>query len=71
MKIIKRASRIGLVLTVSLLFSLGPSAAWPVETENHCFTCHTNPRKLIEITREIARADQARPGASVETEGEG
>ena len=39
--------------------------------ENHCFTCHTNPRKLIEITREIARVEKGRPGASIETEGEG
>jgi hypothetical protein len=69
--VIKCVSRGGLVLAVSLFFCLGPPAAWSVEKENHCFTCHTNPRKLAEITREIARADQARPGASVETEGEG
>lgn len=40
-------------------------------SENHCFTCHTNPRKLIEITRELAKSVQDKPGASVETEGEG
>jgi len=41
------------------------------QQENHCFTCHTNPRKLIEITREIARNNLEKPGASSETEGEG
>jgi hypothetical protein len=70
-KNIKCISCKGWVLAVSLLFSLGLPASGLAKTENHCFTCHTNPRKLVEITREIARADQGRPGASIETEGEG
>ena len=46
-------------------------AARSAPTENHCFTCHTNPRKLIEITREISKTNLNKPGASTETEGEG
>ena len=45
----------------------GPAAAG----ENQCFTCHTNPRKLIEITREIAKAQKGQAAKSTETEGEG
>jgi hypothetical protein len=40
-------------------------------SENHCFTCHTNPRKLIQITREIAEANKGRPAKSSEIAGEG
>jgi nitrate/TMAO reductase-like tetraheme cytochrome c subunit len=54
-----------------LLFFAQAPAVRSAEQENHCFSCHTNPRKLIEITREIARANQDKPGASIETEGEG
>jgi hypothetical protein len=61
----------GLTAVVGLLFFFGAPTPLRAQQENHCFTCHTNPRKLIEITREIARADQSTPGASVETEGEG
>ena len=41
------------------------------DKENYCFTCHTNARKLIEITREIEKNLKGKPGASAETEGEG
>ena len=41
------------------------------DQENHCFTCHTNARKLIEITREITKSQKGIPGASAETKGEG
>ena len=40
-------------------------------SENHCFTCHTNPRKLIQITREIAKANKGKPAKSSKIEGEG
>lgn len=46
------------------------SPARSAEKENQCFTCHTNPRKLIQITREIA-ATQKTPAVSKESEGEG
>ncbi|MBI9082291.1 MAG: hypothetical protein JEZ11_01755 [Desulfobacterales bacterium] len=45
--------------------------AFCAEKENHCFTCHTNARKLIEITRKIAVDNKDKPGASIETVGEG
>ena len=60
-----------LMVFVCLLFLAQTPAVRSAEQENHCFSCHTNPRKLIEITREIARANQDKPGASIETEGEG
>jgi hypothetical protein len=60
-----------LALAVSLLLLYGSGTARSAEGENHCFTCHTSARKLIKITREIAKADKGKPGASAETEGEG
>lgn len=71
MKAVKLAVVGGLIVSVCPLFLAGTPATPSAQQENHCFSCHTNPRKLIEITREIARADQDKPGASIETEGEG
>lgn len=71
MRVVKLAIVAGLMVSVCLLFLVETPAVRSAQEENHCFTCHTNPRKLIEITREIARADQEKPGASIETEGEG
>lgn len=71
MKAVKLAIVAGLVVSVCLLFMGETPEVQSAQQENHCFSCHTNPRKLIEITREIARADQDKPGASIETEGEG
>ncbi len=70
MKTIKLTA-IGAVVVVCLLLLPGTPAVQSAENENHCFTCHTNPRKLIEITREISRLDTQKPGASKETKGEG
>jgi hypothetical protein len=65
-------------LTASIVFALFLSLlvsgyfAVPVEAaENQCFSCHTNPRKLIQITREIEAARKVKPAKSAETEGEG
>jgi hypothetical protein len=71
MNAVKHAIEGGFVAAACLLFLIGTPTAASAQQENHCFTCHTNPRKLIQITREIARADQEKPGASIETEGEG
>jgi hypothetical protein len=71
MRAIKLVISAGLVFAVSLLLPYGSPAEESAGKENHCFTCHTNARKLIKITREIARADKGKPGASVATEGEG
>ena len=61
-------------IVFAFLFSIVVSANLPVSAaagENHCFTCHTNPRKLIQITREIAKANKGKPAKSSKTEGEG
>jgi hypothetical protein len=71
MRAMKFLISVGLVFAVCLFFPYGSPAAESVGKENYCFTCHTNARKLIKITREIARADKGKPGASVATEGEG
>jgi hypothetical protein len=70
MKTIKLTA-IGAVVVACLLFLSGTPAIRSAENENHCFTCHTNPRKLIEITREISKIETKKPGASKETKGEG
>jgi len=50
------------------LIPLGPFTGQAYE-DTQCFVCHTSAKKLIEITREIAKA---RPAVtSTETEGEG
>jgi hypothetical protein len=62
---------IGPVIAVCLLFFSQPVIVQAAEGENHCFSCHTNPRKLIQITRELSKLDKNKPGASKETKGEG
>jgi len=71
MKPLKFAMIIVLALTVSLFLFYGNQTARSADKENHCFTCHTNARKLIKITREIAKANKGKPAASAESEGEG
>jgi hypothetical protein len=61
-------------IILALFFSIIVSANLSVSaaaSENHCFTCHTNPRKLIQITREIAKANKGKSAKSSKTEGEG
>jgi len=71
MRTMKFVISAGLVFAVSVLLFYGSPVVRSAEQENHCFTCHTNAQKLIQITREIAKADKSKPGASAETEGEG
>ena len=71
MRAIKVVLCLGLVFAASLFLFYSSPMAQSAEKENYCFTCHTNARKLIKITREIAKADKGRPGGSAETEGEG
>ncbi|BBO78226.1 hypothetical protein DSCW_56430 [Desulfosarcina widdelii] len=61
----------GSVIAVCLLFFSQPIVVQAAEGENHCFSCHTNPRKLIQITRELSKLAKNKPGASKETKGEG
>ncbi len=71
MKAIKVVICLGLVFAASIFSFYCSPMAQSTEKENYCFTCHTNARKLIKITREIAKADKDKPGGSAETEGEG
>jgi hypothetical protein len=50
------------------LIPMFPSAGQAYE-DTQCFQCHTSAKKLIEITREIAKTKPAQQ--SSETEGEG
>ncbi|MEA3279504.1 MAG: hypothetical protein U9Q38_02740 [Thermodesulfobacteriota bacterium] len=68
MKVIKFAVSVGLIFAVTLFLSFSSQKAWSAEKENYCFTCHTNARKLIQITREIAEANK---GKEVAEEAEG
>ena len=71
MKPVKFAMIIALALTISLVLFYGGQVERSADGENYCFTCHTNARKLINITMEIAKANKDQPGSSAETEGEG
>lgn len=71
MKSVKFFRVSGSAIAVCLLFFSPPVIVQASEGENHCFTCHTNPRKLIQITRELSKVDTNKPGASKETKGEG
>lgn len=58
-----------LLSVASLVLVLGDSPLVRAYEDTQCFVCHTSAKKLIEITREIAKM---RPAAkSAESEGEG
>ena len=58
-----------LPIVSSLIFVLGNLPLVQAYEDTQCFICHTSAKKLIEITREIAKT---RPAVtSAETEGEG
>ena len=60
-----------LAVGISLIQVRHHSTAHSAQKENHCFTCHTDARKLIKITREIEETRAAEPEAEIKTEGEG
>jgi hypothetical protein len=66
-----RCVALGILALVVSLYFLSDSWSQATTGENHCFTCHTNPRKLIQITREIAKARKGEPVKSAAIEGEG
>lgn len=66
-----RCALFSILACVVSLYFLGDSWSQATTGENHCFTCHTNPRKLIQITREIAAARKGEPAKSEAIEGEG
>jgi hypothetical protein len=71
MKAVDWTVGISLALIICMVFFARDPAVRSAQKENHCFTCHTNPRKLIAITREIAKTNKDKPGGSPETKGEG
>jgi nitrate/TMAO reductase-like tetraheme cytochrome c subunit len=66
-----RFAAVGVLGLVVSFYSLGDSWSQATNGENHCFTCHTNARKLIEITREIAKARKGKQVKSAAIHGEG
>ncbi len=71
MRRIENVASVGVAFAVCLFLFCNSPELRSAEQENHCFSCHTNPRKLIKITRNIAKTDKGKPGASAETKGEG
>ena len=71
MKAVKLKVCLGMVFAVFFILFYSGLGAQSIDKENYCFTCHTNARKLIKITREIAIKNKAKPAISVETKGEG
>ena len=60
---------IGLAVAFCMVFIPGNPFISQASEDSQCFKCHTSAKKLIEITREIAKT---RPAVkSAETEGEG
>ena len=60
---------IGLAVAFCLVFIPGNPFISLASGESQCFKCHTSAEKLIEVTREIAKARPAFEYA--ESEGEG
>jgi len=60
---------IGLTIAFCLVFIPGNPYIGKASEDSQCFKCHTSAKKLIQITREIAKI---RPAVkSIEIEGEG
>ena len=65
----KYFSVMGLAVALCLVLIPGNPFISQASEESQCFKCHTSAKKLIEITREIAKI---RPAVkSAESEGEG
>jgi hypothetical protein len=71
MKVPKLVLILGAVVAVVTVPLFADTVAKAKKGENHCFTCHTSARKLIEITREIDKAQTGKAIRSPETKGEG
>jgi len=71
MKWVARTLPLGMLLVLFLFVPQRGVATSSDQEVNQCFSCHTNARKLIQITREIAKAAKDEPKAEVTSEGEG
>jgi hypothetical protein len=60
---------IGMAVTFCLAIILSNTFLCHAYEDTQCFKCHTSAKKLIEITREIAKTRPALKSA--ESEGEG
>ena len=65
----KNLRLIGLAVIFCLIFIPGSPFISQAYEDTQCFKCHTSAKKLIEITREIAKTRPALKSA--ETKGEG
>ncbi|MGD8837197.1 MAG: hypothetical protein PVJ84_12585 [Desulfobacteraceae bacterium] len=60
------------IFTLILGFNLASTSGSETATEkNHCFSCHTNPQKLIQITRQLEKVRKPTQAKSTLTKGEG
>jgi hypothetical protein len=66
-----RFAAIGILGLIVSFYSLGDAWSQVTNGENHCFNCHTNPGKLIQITREIAKTRKGKQVKSAAIQGEG
>jgi hypothetical protein len=57
------------VFALTIICNAGSQQGTP--EENQCFACHTNPGKLIEITRILAKDPDYQPSKSALIKGEG
>ncbi len=61
------------LIALILIFSLSLIPASPFKgqayEDTQCFQCHTSAKKLIEITREIAKSRPAVKSSEIEGEG--
>ena len=71
MKTMKLSAYFCFITGIFFLLTLGARVARSVENENQCFICHSSAKSLITITRDIAKVQKDKPGASPETSGEG
>ena len=60
---------IGLVIAFCLVFIPGNPFISQAYEDSQCLKCHTNAKKLIEITREIAETRPAIKSAEIEGKG--
>ena len=65
-KALKKAVIFSIVPLFAIFFTNFPSVA---QDESSCIKCHTSPKTLIELTRELAKKKP--PKKSAETKGEG
>ena len=65
-KVLKKVVIFSVISLFAIFFTNFPSVA---QDESSCIKCHTSPKTLIELTRELAKKKP--PKKSAETKGEG